>query len=288
MKNPRISILILFIFLTFLIFSSCNEEKKEVPTGSTVSNDIANSPDKDARIQKYNLEVQKRQAKERTPCDTISLMQYVLDNYPKGSYIVDFDKTFTYNIPHPAVLYYGNNSKYVFAVVALSKPGERLIEPKNIVGYDQSFINLDSTKLGTAFFYLTLFECQNNNFSVVWEAPIPSHGGFNWFKLDYWKYDGTPFIKVNFHYAQGIGHIDYNYFLINGLTSEPHLLMTYKGINFQRTLANVNNDKYPDYYEYIYYDFGNRVYPKDSVAFIWNAKKQFYFNTRNSKQTRPY
>ncbi len=288
MKKLEISILLLFILSTFLIFSSCSEEKKEVPTGNAVSNDIANSPDRDSEIQKYNLEVQKKHAKERTPCDTISLMQYVLDNYPKGSYIVDFDKTFTYNIPRPAVLYYGDNSKYIFAVVALSKPGERLIEPKNIVGYDQSFVNLDSTKLGTAFFYLTLFECQNNNFSLVWEAPIPSHGGFNWLKLDYWKYDGTPFIKVDFHYAQGIGHIDYNYFLINGLTSEPHLLMTYKGINFQRTLANVNNDKYPDYYEYIYYDLGNRIYPKDSVAFIWNAEKKLYFNTRNSKQTRPY
>ncbi len=288
MKKAEISILILFIFSIFLFFSSCSEEKKEVHTGNTVSKDIANSPDKDAEIQKYNLEILKKQAKERTPCDTISLLQYVLDNYPEGSYIVDFDKTFTYNIPRPAVLYYGNDQKYIFAVVALSKPGERLIEPKNIVGYDQSFINLDSTKLGTAFFYLTLFECQNNNYSVVWEAPIPSHGGFNWLKLDYWKYDGTPFIKVDFHYAQGIGHIDYNYFLINGLTSEPHLLMTYKGINFQRTLANVNNDKYPDYYEYIYYDLGNRVYPKDSVAFVWNVKKKLYLNTRNSKQTRPY
>jgi hypothetical protein len=103
-----------------------------------------------------------------------------------------------------------------------------------------------------------------------------------------WAYRGTPYIRVEFHYAMGIGHIDYNYFLINGLNSPPHLLMTYKGIDFKRTLANINDDQFPDYYEFIYYDNGKQVIESDSVAFLWDNKDSLYVNTRNRKQTRPY
>jgi hypothetical protein len=106
--------------------------------------------------------------------------------------------------------------------------------------------------------------------------------------MDKWNFNGTPYVKIEFHYARGIGHIDYNYFLINGLTQLPHLLMTYKGIDFQRTIANVNNDKYPDYYEYLYYDLPNRIYAADSIAFVWDVKDSVYVNTRNHRQTRPY
>lgn len=173
-------------------------------------------------------------------------------------------------------------------IVAKSKEGERLIEVKNIVGYDQSFIDLDSTELGTAFFFLTLFECKDKSLRAVWKSPIPSHGGFNTFEMKYWKHKNIPYIRVNFHYAQGIGHIVYNYFFINGIKSKPHLMMTYEGINFKRTIADVNDDNYPDYYEYLYYDLGNRVFPKDSVAFRWDLVKKIYINTRNSRQTRLY
>jgi hypothetical protein len=128
----------------------------------------------------------------------------------------------------------------------------------------------------------------NPKIDVVWESVIPSHGGFNTFSIEKWKYQNIPYIRVNFHYAQGIGHIDYNYFLPDGLTSKPHLLMTYKGINFQRSITNYNNDKYPDYYEYLYYDSGKRVEAVDSIPFIWNQPKNAYINTRNSRQTRPY
>ena len=68
----------------------------------------------------------------------------------------------------------------------------------------------------------------------------------------------------------------------------PHLLMTYKGIDFQRTIANVNNDKFPDYYEYLYYDLPNRIYAADSIPFYWDVKDSVYVNTRNHRQTRPY
>jgi len=64
--------------------------------------------------------------------------------------------------------------------------------------------------------------------------------------------------------------------------------MTYEGINFKRTIANVNNDKFPDYYEFIFYDLEDRVFSRDSVAFIWQPEESVYVNTRNRKQTRPY
>ncbi len=279
-------ITVLLFIVPVLLFSACggNNSNEKVSGGE----DVATSPAKDAEIQRYNLEEQRKLSGSESPCDTLSLQEYVLNNYPDGTYIVDFDKTFTYNIPKPAVLYYNKDRSYVFAVLALSKPGERLIEPKNIVGYDQSFIDLDSTKLGTAFFYLTLFKCDGGQFSRIWEAPIPSHGGFRDIQLKRWNYNGTPYIQAFFYYARGIGHIDYNYFLIDGIDRMPHLLMTYKGIDFQRTMANVNDDKYPDYYEYLYYDLGDRVIPKDSIAFVWNTKDSVYVNTRNKRQTRPY
>ena len=270
-----------------LFFFSCNNGE-EKGTSQQTNEETAYSPEKDAAIQKYNLEQQKKQAARRTPCDTISLKEFVLSNYPEGTYLVDFDKTLTYNVPRPAVIYPSDHPGYIFGVIAKSKSGERFIEPKNIVGYDESFIDLDSTKLGTAFFYLVLFHCNDNNFDVVWESVIPSHGGFNTFSIEKWDYNNIPYIRVNFHYAQGIGHIDYNYFLLDGLTEKPHLLMTYKGINFKRRIINYNNDRYPDYYEYVYYDSGKKVTELDSIPFIWSKSKAAYINTRNSRQTRPY
>ena len=70
--------------------------------------------------------------------------------------------------------------------------------------------------------------------------------------------------------------------------SPPHLLMTYEGINFKRTIANVNKDKFPDYFEYIYYDDGKNIIPGDSIPFIWNQKDSVYQNLLNKKHTRPY
>jgi hypothetical protein len=250
---------------------------------------VENSPQRDADIQRYNLEVRKKNATSRTPGDTIAIIEYVLNNYPKGTYLINFDKTLTYNVPQPALIYSNQGGNiFIFGVIARSKPGERLIETKNIIGYDQSYVDLDSTKLGTAFFYLCLFQCVNDQITTVWEAPIPSHGGFNNITMQKWEYNGTPFIDINFHYAQGVGHIDYNYFLIDGLTSQPHLLMTYIGINFKRTVANINNDKYPDYLEYLYIDTGDKIIARDSIPFVWSIKDSLYINTRNKKQTRPY
>ncbi|MEO8399923.1 MAG: hypothetical protein ABI550_08945 [Ignavibacteriaceae bacterium] len=287
MKN-KIQIFLSLLILLFSFLGCGKDQNKLEDKSDEDSLRIEYSPSKDGEIQRFNLEVKRKQASIRFECDTISLIEYVLDNYPKGTYLVDFDKTFTYNIPQSAVIYYNNDKSYIFGIIAKSRQGERLIETKNIVGYDQSFIDLDSTELGTAFFYICLFHCNNGNFNTIWEAPIPSHGGFNSLSFQMWNYKNTPFLKVDFHYAQGVGHIDYNYFLVDGLTSQPHLLMTYEGINFKRTIANINNDKYPDYYEYVYYDSADKIKEVDSVAFTWNAKDSVYVNSRNKRQTRPY
>jgi hypothetical protein len=280
----------LFIFSIVLLsigLFSCGGKKEENKNYKSLQ--VENSPQKDAEIQRYNLEVRKKNSTSRTPGDTIAIIEYVLNNYPEGTYLINFDKTLTYNIPQPALIYTNQESNiFAFGVIARSKPGERLIETKNIIGYDQSYIDLDSSKLGTAFFYLCLFQCLNDQISTVWEAPIPSHGGFNKITMQKWDYNGTPYIDINFHYAQGVGNIDYNYFLIDGLKSFPHLLMTYNGINFRRTLVNVNNDKYPDYLEYLYIDTGQKVIARDSIPFVWSVKDSLYINTRNKKQTRPY
>lgn len=278
-----ITILLLTISITLF---SCDDGGERLEEKQTGIEDVASNPEKDAEIQRTNLEHRKKLAGERFPCDTLSLVDFVLSNYPEGTYLVDFDKTLTYNIPRSAVIYYDKN--YVLGVIAKSREGERLVEVKNIIGYDQSFIDLDSTDLGTAFFFLTLFECKDESFKIVWESPIPSHGGFNNMSLHKWKFNNSEYVKVNFHYAQGIGHIDYNYFFVDGLTSKPHLLMTYEGINFKRIIASLNEDKYPDYYEYLYYDSGSQVFPKDSIGFIWNSAEKVYVNTRNKKQTRLY
>jgi hypothetical protein len=269
-----------------LMLISCSDDK----TSSDVKGDgdVANSSSKDEYIQRYNLEKNRASSGTRTPYDTLSVVEYVLNNYPSGSYLVDFDQTFTYNTPRYAICYYNQGANYVFAIIVKSGLGDRLVETKNVVGFDQSFIDLDSTKLGTPFFSLVLFKCENNELRQIWETPIPNHGGFNKFYMEKWNYNSTPYIRCNFHDARGSGHIDYNYFFVDGIESIPHLLMTYEGINFKRVKANVNNDKYPDYYEYVYYDLGDRVFPKDSVAFIWNPKDSLYVNTRNKKQTRPF
>lgn len=278
----------MFTAVIIIFFNGCSKDSKTEDNVQTSQKEVAYLPKEDAEIQRYNIDVRKKQTPVRFPCDTISLLEFVLNHYPEGSYLVNDDRTSTYELPRPAILNYAGDKRYVFGVIARSKPGERLIEVKNIVGYDQSFIDLDSTELGTAFFYLVLFKCEGSNFNVVWETPIPSHGGFNFIVLQKWNYNLTKYIKANFHYAQGIGNISYNYFLIDGLENPPHLLMTYEGINFKRTITNVNNDVFPDYFEHIFYDNGSKIIPGDSIPFVWNQKDSVYQNLFNKRHTRPY
>ncbi|MFA4923133.1 MAG: hypothetical protein WC557_02950 [Ignavibacteriaceae bacterium] len=292
--NKIVSFLFLLLSLFAFIVSGCGGDKvdKGQNAGETEADnyDVSKDTQRDLSIQEYNIQERKKLTTVRFPCDTIALMEYVLNNYPDGTYLVDFDRTFTFNIPKSAVIYQKNNDGlYVFGLIAKSWSNDhRLIEMKNIIGYDASFIDLDSTELGTAFFYLTLFKCNvnGNTFDTLWEAGIPSHGGFNNLTLEKWAKKNIPYIKADFHYAQGIGHFDYNFFFIDGMLKKPHLLLTYEGINFKRIMTDANGDKYPDYIEFKYLDTGDKITVLDSITFIW--KDTCYINTRNPKQYRYY
>ncbi|MFA3782967.1 hypothetical protein ABRY23_07890 [Melioribacteraceae bacterium 4301-Me] len=285
MKKNRI------LFLVPLIFYSiygCGG-------GGTGEGDAAKNPAKDKAIQQYNIGVQKEQTKNRFPCDTIALKEYILQNYEAGTYLVDFDRTYTFNIPKSAVIYYRDGAnQYIFAVIAKSKPGERHIETKNIVGFESSYINLDSTKLGTAFFYLTLFECIDGEIHRIWESEVPIHGGFNSMSIKTWTPQNIKYVQLN--YEDGIisGHRNYNFFLVDGIRKPPHLLETYVGIVHKRTMADINHDKYPDYYEYIFSSKGylpdslTAIRVVDSIPFYWSTKRQLYITNRNPRWFRKY
>jgi len=257
-------------------------------SGGTEGDRPETSDSKETQIREYNLKVQKEQNKNRRPCDAISLKEYIIDNYPKGTFLVEFDKTFTYSLPKPALVNYNKGGHYLFAVIAKSKESERKIETKNIVGYESSFINLDSTKLGTAFIFLTAFECKDNKFETLWEAEVPIHGGFNSMKVKKWKAKNIIYIELNFEAGIISGHRNFNYFLIDGIKSKPHLMETYEGIAYKRTIANVNNDKYPDYYEYRFVDTIDYVRMIDSIPFYWSEKKQLYVTDVSRRWWRKY
>ena len=283
MRVVKIFVISLFAVALF----SCS--KKESNTRGGKAN-AEFSPSKDKELRSYNLNVKEKDSKHRTPCDTIAFKQYLIDNYPAGNYLVNFDRTYTYNIPKPAVLYYRyKGTQYIFAVIAKSKKGERFIEADNVTGYESSFINLDSTKLGTAFFYLTLYDCNGDgDFNQIWESEVPIHGGFNSMQMKIWKAKRIPYIQLNFEAGIISGHRNYNYFFVDSLTGKPHLMETYEGIVHKRTLADVNHDKYPDYFEYLYADSTNYIKQVDSIPFYWSTKRQLYITKKSRRWFRHY
>ncbi len=288
MQRKIANILVIVGFLA-LILAACSSEEKPKHRGLGSSGDAAHSAMKEKSTREYKLEHEKKLKRKRVPCDTLSLEEYVLENYPAGTLLVVMDRTTPDKLPKPAVIYYRKGGKkYVFALLAKSKPGERNIETKNVVGYESSFINLDSTKLGTAFFFLTLYECVDNNFHEVWAAPVPIHGGFNRMKLKRWKPKNILYIELN--YEDGIisGHRNYNFFLVDGIRKPPHLLETYVGIAHKRTMTDLNHDKYPDYYEYRYIDSTYYVKLVDSIPFYWDTTRKLYVTKVNPRWTRPY
>ena len=267
--------------LILLMVYSCSSDNR-------THGDAATSTSKDEELRTHGLNVDKMHAKERFACDTIALQEYIMKNYEPGTYLVEFDRTYIYNVPHPAVIYFNDGANYILAVVAKSKPGERNIEAKNVVGYESSFVNLDSTKLGTAFFWLTLFECKDSTFDRIWESEVPIHGGFNRMTIKTWKPKNIKYVELN--YEDGIisGHRNYNFFMVDGWKKPPHLLETYVGIVHKRTMANINNDKFPDYYEYRFIEDSQRIRVRDSIPFYWSAKRQLYITNRNPRWFRKY
>jgi hypothetical protein len=277
-------IFIAFSLIVFLILG-CSSRKNE---GDAATNDA-----KDTEIQQYKIDVQKDQTKNRFPCDTIALKEYIQSNYERGTYLVDFDKTYTYNIPKSAVIYFSDGGNYILAVVAKSKQTERNIETKNVIGFESSYVNLDSTKLGTAFFWLTLFECKDGSFNKLWESEVPIHGGFNSMSIKTWKEKSIKYVELN--YEDGIisGHRNYNFFLVDGWRKSPHLMETYLAILHKRTIANINNDKYPDYWEYRFtssklQDSVYQIHILDSIPFYWSVKKQLYITDKTPRWFRKY
>lgn len=253
------------------------------------SGDAATSTAKDEEIREYNIGVEKEQTKNRFPCDTISLKEYILDSYEPGTYLVEFDRTYTYNIPKSAVIYFNDaGTNYVLAVIAKSKAGERNIETKNVIGFESSYINLDSTKLGTAFFWLTLFECKDALFTRLWESEVPIHGGFNRMTIKTWTPKNVKFVELN--YEDGIisGHRNYNFFMVDGWRKPPHLLETYVGIVHKRKMAKVNQDKFPDYFEFRFAEDSMRIRQIDSIPFYWSEKRLLYITDRSPRWFRKY
>lgn len=251
--------------------------------------DAALSAEKEGELREYKLEMQKEQAQFRTPCDTISVEEFIFNNYDPGTYLVDVAQGNTYSKVKKAVAYYKKDRNYIFALIAKSKPGERFIETKNIVGYESSFVNLDSTKLGTAFFYLIMLECnEKGDFQIHWESQVPVHGGFNTISLRTWKPQNLMYIRLNYLDGINVGNRNYNFFLDDTITNPPHLLETYEGLSMRRTISDNNQDEYPDYHEYVFETSERRVREVDSIPFYWDPKKELYVTKRNSRWFSKY
>lgn len=276
---------LLLVLLSFLLFSCGRTSEERAET----------SAEKDESIRRYNVEMAKKQKRIKdNPCDTLALTEFIINQDTAGTYLVEFDRTFTYNVPKTAVIYYADKKKkkqYIFAVIAKSKPTERFIEPKNVVGYESSFINLDSTKLGTAFFFLTLYKCnkeKDSTFRQIWESQVPIHGGFNSMKLKRWKPKGIMYVELNFEAGIISGHRNYNFFLVDGIEEKPHLMETYVGLVHKRTLTKVNNDDYPDYWEFRFWDDSISIRIRDSIPFYWDTTKSLYITKHNRRWFRKY
>lgn len=272
---------LLAVPLVLILLYNCSKEGG--------SGDATTSTAKDEEIREYNIGIEKEQTSKRFPCDTISLKEYILDNYEPGTYLLEFDRTYTYNIPKSAVIYFNDaGTNYILGVIVKSKPGERNIERKNVIGFESSYINLDSTKLGTAFFWLTLFECKDEQFSRIWESEVPIHGGFNKMSIKTWSPKNIKYVELN--YEDGIisGHRNYNFFAIDGWRKPPHLLETYVGIVHKRRMALVNQDKFPDYFEFRFAEDSMRIRQIDSIPFYWSEKRQLYITDRNPRWFRKF
>jgi hypothetical protein len=266
--------------ISLFIFGCSSEDKTD--------GDAAHSASKDAALREYNIDVKKEQTKNRFPCDTIALQEYVLGNYPAGSYILERDRMGINDVPKPIVVYFNDGGNFILTLIAKSKSGERNVEIKNLSGYESSFINLDSTKLGTAFLWLTLFEVVNENFNMVWESEVPIHGGFNTITLKTWKPKNIKYVEVNFEDGIISGHRNYNFFMIDRWRKPPHLMETYVGIVHKRNMANVNNDKFPDYFEYRFAEDSSKIRVVDSIPFYWSEKRKLYITNRSPRWFRQY
>lgn len=292
----KLKYLLMFVLIYGLVIfvAGCDDEavtEDPTETGSTETTDLVeDQPDKDLSIQEFNLQKRKSLTKTRFPGDTIDLMEAVLRTYPKGSYVIEEDIPNSVGVPPAAVIYRQESAgKLVFALIATSREGQerdRLIESKNVIGYDQSFIDYDSTRLGTAMFFMTGFKNDGKVFTRLWEKYTPSHGGFKSISMQTWAGKNIPYAKIDFYAQFKNATFYFNYFFIDGFDKQPHLLKTYEGINQKRIMTDANGDKYPDYIEYVFVDNDQYISIIDSVTYIW--KDSLYVNTRYPEKVTPY
>lgn len=273
------------LVLIFSLAYGCEEEAKKPDTG--FGDTAADDASTDVSIQEYILRERIKTARTRFDGDTLDLMQHILDNYEPGSYLADIDNPNSNVQKQSAVIYVKEKAgTYVFAMIVKSIIQEKLVEAENFIGYDASFVDYDSTKLGTAGFYLTLFKNEGKDFTKLWETLIPASGGFNNFYYESWGNYKIPSVRCRFYNAVIIGADDYSYFLVNGIESPPHLLNTYDGFAKRRRIADINKDSIPDYYEWSVIVTDSLRQWIDSTGFIW--KDSVYVNTRNPKQKRKW
>lgn len=274
------------LFFLFFVFQGCDwfqDKPEKVKAGETV----ADNQNADMSIQEFVIREKMKTAVDRFPGDTLDLALYIIKNFPAGSYLADLDNISTNLGKKGAVIYLTEKGKkYVFALVVKSMEGGKLIEIDNFTGYNSSFVDYDSTNLGTAFFYLTLFSYDSTSFTQIWEEIIPQSGGLMNFTYNTWGPYKIPFVNVQFFSAPQLSNDQYNFFLVRGLENKPHLLNLYEGHIRRRRLADINRDSIPDYYEWrVFYTDSSRTF-LDSVGFIW--KDSVYVNTQNPKMTRRY
>lgn len=268
-----------------LLFVRCGSD-------DALSTNVEIEAAKERSVKKRNLEIAQSRAENDKECDTLDLEEFIIDNYPPGSHLMFVSRKSVYDVPTKAVIYHKdkcNRFQYVLAVIVESKECERLVEPNNLVGYEASFINFDSTKLGTALFNLTLFECSKNGlFNKVWEKFVPSQGGFVSMKLKRWKPYNVEYVELKFSDGIISGSRNYNYFFMDGIENLPHLIETYEGIGHKRTLADHDKNLFPDYYEYRFSRKRNKISIRDSIPFYWNSNNKLYVTKINKNWFRKY
>jgi len=255
--------------------------------------DVAYDTQKDLSIQEYNIQQRKKYNKKRTDCDTIALMEHILNKYPDGTYLMMEDVATTNPLPNAAVIYQKDaQGDIVYALIVKSRKdsvNQRVVDIKNLTGYDASFTDLDSTRLGLGLFFVDAFRCKGNDFQLLWSKELPSHGGFYKMEMQKWAPKNVPYIRVRFLDAIRGGHVDYNLFQTNGVDSIPHLIQNYENLRQKNRMVAGNDDKIPDFYEYVYiykesYETLQQITLIDSILYLW--KDTAYINTRNPKYFR--
>lgn len=274
------------LFSLFFIFQGC-DWFQGTPEKPSDGQNVADDQSVDMSIQEFVIREKMKNAVSRFAGDTLDLALHVIKDYPPGSYLADLDNISTNFAKKGAVIYFTEKGKkYVFALIVKSMEGGKLIEIDNFTGYNSSFVDYDSTNLGTAFFFLTLFSYDSSDFTKVWEEIIPQSGGLMNFTYSTWGKLKIPFVNVHFFSAPQLSNDEYKFFLVNGLENKPHLLNVYEGHIRRRRVADINQDSIPDYYEWrVFYTDSSRTF-LDSIGFIW--KDTVYVNTRNPRMTRKY